>query len=41
MEAIIFLVAWIGCATLHTIFELKIKPLLDNISKDETDIPLQ
>jgi len=41
MEAIVFLVVWIGGATLHTLYELKIKPLLDNIGKDGTDIPLQ
>lgn len=41
MEAIAFLVLWIGGAALHTLYDLKIKPLLDGIGKDGTDIPLR
>ncbi len=28
MEGLLFLVLWLGCATLHTLFDLKIKPLI-------------
>ena len=28
MEGLLFLVCWIGGATLHTVFDLKIKPLI-------------
>lgn len=28
MEGIIFLGFWLGCSTLHTLFDLKLKPLL-------------
>ncbi len=28
MEGLLFLVMWIGCATLHTLFDLKVKPLI-------------
>lgn len=41
MEAIVFVVFWLGCAALHTLYDLKIKPLLEGIGKDGTDIPLQ
>jgi hypothetical protein len=32
MEGIIFLVIWLGCASLHTLFDLKIKPFLKDYS---------
>ncbi len=41
MKGILFVVFWLGCATLHTLYELKIKPFLDDIGKDSSDIPLQ
>lgn len=41
MEGILFMVFWLGCAALHTLYDLKIKPLLGDIGKDGTDIPLQ
>ncbi len=28
MEGLLFLIFWIGGATLHTVFDLKIKPLI-------------
>jgi len=28
MEGILFLAFWIGCSALHTLFDLKIKPLI-------------
>jgi hypothetical protein len=28
MEGIFFLVFWLGCSALHTLFDLKIKPLI-------------
>jgi hypothetical protein len=40
MEALLFLVIWIGCAALHTLYDLKVRPLLDGVGKDRTDIPL-
>jgi hypothetical protein len=41
MKGILFVVLWLGCAALHTLYDLKIKPFLDGIGKDSTDIPLQ
>lgn len=28
MEGLFFLLFWLGCAALHTFFDLKIKPLI-------------
>ncbi len=28
MEGLFFLVFWLGCAVLHTLFDLKVKPLI-------------
>jgi len=28
MEGLFFLIFWIGCSALHTLFDLKIKPLI-------------
>jgi len=28
MEGLLFLLCWIGCSALHTLFDLKIKPLI-------------
>jgi hypothetical protein len=33
MESIYFLVFWIGSATLHTLYELKMKPYLNSLAK--------
>jgi hypothetical protein len=37
MEGILFLTFWLGCATVHTVFELKIKPLMDTERENNTD----
>lgn len=34
MEGLLFLVLWIGCATLHTFFDIKIKPVLRAVSEE-------
>ncbi len=39
MKGIIFLVLWLTCATLHTIYDLKIKPFLQ-AKKDEWGAPI-
>jgi hypothetical protein len=41
MEGIVFVVFWLGCAALHTLYDLKIKPLLEGIGEDGTDIPFR
>ena len=41
MKGILFVALWIGCATLHTLYELKIKPFLDNLGKDSRDVPFR
>lgn len=28
MEGILFLVFWLGCSALHTLYDLKIRPLI-------------
>lgn len=28
MEGLFFLVFWLGCAALHTLFDLKVRPLI-------------
>lgn len=35
MEGILFLVFWIGCAALHTLYDLKIKPVLRGLQEEE------
>ena len=40
MKGILFVVIWLGCATLHTLYELKIKPFLDEIGKNGRDISM-
>ncbi len=39
MEGILFLVFWFGCAILHTIFDLKIKPLLETEKNKNANSP--
>jgi hypothetical protein len=34
MEGLVFLVLWIGCASLHTYFDLKVKPVLHEKMKE-------
>jgi hypothetical protein len=38
MEAILFFVVWLGGAVLHTLFDLRIKPVLRSI-REESDLP--
>ena len=37
MEAILFLVIWFGGAVLHTLFDLRIKPVLRS-AREESDL---
>lgn len=39
MEGFTFLVLWIGCAALHTCYDLKIKPALQAAADEQTDYP--
>ncbi len=34
MEAVIFLVFWLGGAALHTLFDVKIKPVLQAVREE-------
>ncbi len=34
MKGLLFLALWIGCATLHTIFDLKIRPIIQERKND-------
>ncbi len=36
MEGIYFLIIWIGSAVLHTLYELKVKPYLDDTFRRDT-----
>lgn len=38
MEALIFFVIWLGGAVLHTLFDLRIKPVLQSL-REESDLP--
>lgn len=38
MEAILFFVIWLGGAVLHTLFDLRIKPVLQSV-REESDLP--
>jgi hypothetical protein len=38
METILFFVVWLGGALLHTLFDLKIKPVLRAV-REESDLP--
>jgi hypothetical protein len=39
MEAIIFLTFWLGGATVHTVWDLKLKPYLEMHKKQTNDWP--
>lgn len=39
MEAVYFLVLWVGAATVHTLYELKVKRYLVNFRKDSENWP--
>ena len=34
MEGLLFLVFWLGCTALHTLFDIKIKPVLRAVSEE-------
>lgn len=34
MEGILFIVLWLGGATLHTLFELKVKPVVEALKEE-------
>jgi hypothetical protein len=36
MEGILFIVFWLGCASLHTLFDLKVKPVVQAV-REESD----
>lgn len=38
MEAILFFVIWLGGSLLHTLFDLRIKPVLQAV-REESDLP--
>ncbi len=38
METIFFFIIWIGGALLHTLFDLRIKPVL-RAAREESDLP--
>lgn len=38
MDAIIFLVVWLGGSALHTLFDVKVKPILQSL-REESDLP--
>jgi hypothetical protein len=38
MEALVFFVIWLGGAVLHTLFDLRIKPVLQAV-REESDLP--
>ena len=36
MEGVLFIVFWLGCASLHTLFDLKVKPVVQAV-REESD----
>jgi hypothetical protein len=38
MEAVVFLVIWLGGTALHTLFDLRVKPVLQSL-REESDMP--
>ncbi len=36
MEAVVFLVVWLGGAALHTLFDVRVRPVLQSL-KEESD----
>lgn len=34
MEGILFIVFWLGCAALHTLFDLKIRPVVQSLKEE-------
>ncbi len=41
MEGVMFLVGWLGCAALHTLYDLKIKPLIQELGEESYDSSLR
>lgn len=39
MEGVLFLGLWVGCALLHTYYDLKIKPAIRAGADEQTDYP--
>jgi hypothetical protein len=39
MEGALFLLMWVGCALLHTYYDLKIKPSFRSGTDEQTDYP--
>lgn len=39
MEGIYFLIFWIGSALLHTLYDIKVKPYLDNYRENADNWP--
>ena len=37
MEGLFFVVFWVGCAALHTYYDLKIKPVIRAETDEQTD----
>lgn len=35
MEGILFIVFWLGCAALHTLFDLKVRPVVQSLKEEE------
>ena len=36
MEGVLFIVFWLGCASLHTLFDIKVKPVVLGL-REESD----
>lgn len=36
MEGVVFIVFWLGCALLHTLFDLKVRPVMEAL-REESD----
>lgn len=34
MEGILFIVFWLGCAALHTLFDLKVRPVVQSLKEE-------
>ena len=34
MEGILFIVVWLGCAALHTLFDLKVRPVVQSLNEE-------
>ena len=41
MEGVMFLVFWLSCAALHTLYDLKIKPLIQELGEESHNSSLR